>query len=513
MNEARWERLLAYLRRASSSQIVDSHERAQRLEVATELRRILKLASEGAPWLEPLVALASGPVPGRPHDLVLRLHTRWLERLASPETLGLALECFLDAEQDPVERFSSFVRAAAVERPALLAPPELLGNPDIGRDDPVLAMGSLFNFASAPEDLPVIRPAVFDLLEQTLGYEWTYRISIVEQYKRHLAFAEDVKNQLQEAGVPVRDMLDAQGLIQIAGLQADFWAARGQDLPPGDGGRTKPYLSICAIYRDEAPYLREWIEFHRLVGVERFFLYDNLSEDDHLEVLAPYLEDGTVTIQRWPVFDPQVPAYNDCLRWHRDDSRWIAFIDVDEFLFSPSGQPLPDVLADYEAWPGVAVAWAMFGTGGHRTRPPGLVIESYLRRVEQPDPIMNMKSVVDPLRVIRFLSAHHCGYPYLSAVDENHVPVERHTLIPRSFARLRLNHYHFKSEEEYVAKFERWRAIGRRRHIPTEQDLERVRKDEDENGVTDETILMYLPALREALVAHEQARPVATQQR
>ena len=25
-------------------------------------------------------------------------------------------------------------------------------------------------------------------------------------------------------------------------------------------------LSICAIYRDEAPYLREWVEFHRLVG-------------------------------------------------------------------------------------------------------------------------------------------------------------------------------------------------------------------------------------------------------
>ena len=34
------------------------------------------------------------------------------------------------------------------------------------------------------------------------------------------------------------------------------------------------YLSICAVYRDEGPYLREWIEFHRLVGVERFYLYD-----------------------------------------------------------------------------------------------------------------------------------------------------------------------------------------------------------------------------------------------
>jgi Glycosyltransferase family 92 len=314
--------------------------------------------------------------------------------------------------------------------------------------------------------------------------------------------------------------VDVQSLIQIAGLQVDFWSSNprgdprvmGRKPPSGDRGQARPYLSVCAIYRDEGPYLREWIEFHRLVGVERFFLYDNLSEDDHLDVLAPYLEDGTVTIQRWPVFDPQVPAYNDCLRWQRHATRWIAFIDVDEFLFSPTGRPLPEVLADYEAWPGVAVAWAGFGTGGHRTRPPGLVIENYLRRVEHEDRVMNMKSVVDPVRVIRFLSAHHCAYPYLSAVDENHVPVERHTLIPPSFARLRLNHYHFKSEEEYVAKFERWQAIGRRRKIPTAEDLERLRKDEDENAVTDETILMYLPALREALAAREQARPVATQQ-
>ena len=50
----------------------------------------------------------------------------------------------------------------------------------------------------------------------------------------------------------------------------------------------QPYLAACTIYRDAASYLAEWIEFHRLLGVERFFLYDNGSTDDHREVLAPY---------------------------------------------------------------------------------------------------------------------------------------------------------------------------------------------------------------------------------
>jgi hypothetical protein len=42
----------------------------------------------------------------------------------------------------------------------------------------------------------------------------------------------------------------------------------------------KHYLSICAIFKDEAPYLQEWIEFHRLLGVEKFYLYNNNSRDN-----------------------------------------------------------------------------------------------------------------------------------------------------------------------------------------------------------------------------------------
>src|SRR5919201_1450975 len=65
-------------------------------------------------------------------------------------------------------------------------------------------------------------------------------------------------------------------------------------------GAEKPYLSLCALYKDHADYLREWIEFHRLVGVERFFLYDNESSDDHEAVLAPYVERGIVEVHEWP---------------------------------------------------------------------------------------------------------------------------------------------------------------------------------------------------------------------
>ena len=37
-------------------------------------------------------------------------------------------------------------------------------------------------------------------------------------------------------------------------------------------------IAIVAIAKNEGPYLREWIEYHRLVGIKRFYLYDNESE-------------------------------------------------------------------------------------------------------------------------------------------------------------------------------------------------------------------------------------------
>ena len=127
-------------------------------------------------------------------------------------------------------------------------------------------------------------------------------------------------------------------------------------MPAERGGA---YLAACTIYRDDAAYLAEWIEFHRLMGVERFFLYDNGSTDDHEQVLAPYVAEGIVVVHQWPhaflghngrpraIFT----AFEDCCGRHAQDARWIAFLDVDEFLFSPTGASLPEVLQEYERVP------------------------------------------------------------------------------------------------------------------------------------------------------------------
>ena len=48
-------------------------------------------------------------------------------------------------------------------------------------------------------------------------------------------------------------------------------------------------LAIVAIAKNESDYIREWVAFHKAVGVDNIILFDNDSTDDTVEVLKPYI--------------------------------------------------------------------------------------------------------------------------------------------------------------------------------------------------------------------------------
>lgn len=170
------------------------------------------------------------------------------------------------------------------------------------------------------------------------------------------------------------------------------------------------YLSICAMFRDEAPYLEEWLAFHLDRGVEHFFLYDHGSSDGAAETLKAFVERGQITVHRWDIAEKiaaQKAAYDHCLSHYRDRSRWIAFIDLDEFLFSPQGA-LADRLRAYEEFAGVFAFWQCYGSSGHRHPPPGPVTDSYLHRARSTwRRNQRGKSIVDPRRAVQAIGPHH----------------------------------------------------------------------------------------------------------
>lgn len=137
-----------------------------------------------------------------------------------------------------------------------------------------------------------------------------------------------------------------------------------------DTSEKKPYtFSICAIFKDEASYLKEWIEYHLLVGVDHFFLYNIESTDDYLKTLAPYIKKEIVTLVNWYDWNQhreekayewtlgvQIPAYENALKLLASRTKWMIFLDIHEFLVSPIENKIPDLLNEYDAYSGVMLA-------------------------------------------------------------------------------------------------------------------------------------------------------------
>lgn len=267
------------------------------------------------------------------------------------------------------------------------------------------------------------------------------------------------------------------------------------------GTRPPIGLAVCSIFRDEAPYLAEWVSFHRLQGVERFYLYDNRSSDDWRSVLEPELSEGIVDVRDWPSVPGQRSAYEDCLERHRTDARWIAFIDIDEFLFSPTGRPLPEVLRGFDLHPGVVVSRRTYGTSGWVRPPEGLVTENYVWRGPDDSPADGwVKSIVQPRSAVGCWGAspHHFRLRG-TAVGEDRRPVRSATRAP-TVDLLRINHYYTRSAEEFRGKIAVPDAATGTLDVRSELPVDAVR---------DEILAQFAPELR-AMLSNRESRAAPT---
>lgn len=275
----------------------------------------------------------------------------------------------------------------------------------------------------------------------------------------------------------------------------------------------KNYLSICAIFRNEAIYLGEWIEFHYRIGVDHFYLYNDRSNDEYLAVLAPWIDKGIVTLKDWHG-KTQKSAYNDCIDRNKIDSKWIAFIDIDEFLFSPSGDNLKYVLAEYNDCVAIFVYWVLYGSSGHVKRPKGKVTMNYTKCMDYESALKDNfdhqwdaedmsnyvtgwaqdgKSIVNP-RFVREYNIHGPKFLWSGVLlNENRViPVLKNqgNSSTYSYSILRINHYWSKSIEDLKEKVDRGSVCNNKR---PKRNLSRwIEREKHLNVVEDKVIFNSL---------------------
>lgn len=212
---------------------------------------------------------------------------------------------------------------------------------------------------------------------------------------------------LNLACLPIRDRMKRDnlrvGAKKFGGI-IPYLNARKQvkRASANDNSKTFPqYLSALLIIKDEAPYTKEWLEFHIRAGIEKFYIYDNGSTDNIAEVLAPYIKSGIVEYIPFPGPQMQLPAYNHFVENYGNNTKWVAVFDVDEFITPISGGKIPDYLhklpddaAQY------TMRWRNFGSDGHDRTPAGSVVENYLHRFSDEAAQKQVKSIVNPRKIV-----------------------------------------------------------------------------------------------------------------
>ncbi len=261
-----------------------------------------------------------------------------------------------------------------------------------------------------------------------------------------------------------------------------------------EGRETFPYyFSIAAIIRDEGRYLREWIEYHQMVGAEKFYIYDNQSTDNTRQILKPYIDAGIVEYH-YVVGDGIQHAVNlFAARRAAHETKWLAVIDLDEFIMPMRDATVPQFLRQMN--PRIAqifIRWCLYGSSGHVARPRGLVTQNYKYRKHDNSDQAN-KMIVNPRMVVSCPSAHTFSVIGRS-VDETGRSVTPSPVIPGIPQDIiRINHYRCKSWADSQEKHIKGDATFGRDYVRyTRADFDRY----DTNDVRDDSMDKYADQLR-----------------
>ena len=105
-------------------------------------------------------------------------------------------------------------------------------------------------------------------------------------------------------------------------------------------------IALVVCVKNESPYIEEWLEYHSRIGVDKFYIYDNDSDDrsELQKILAPWIDQKIVEYVEFPGSIAQIPSYMDALEKHRFDCRYMGFIDADEFIVPKQNRELLDVI-------------------------------------------------------------------------------------------------------------------------------------------------------------------------
>lgn len=267
------------------------------------------------------------------------------------------------------------------------------------------------------------------------------------------------------------------GHVNEEELAAAYRPIPPRTLPEGSSGKV-----IVGCMKNEAPYILEWIAYHRAIGVDNFLIYTNDCTDGTAEILDRLQRMGLVQHRNndgWKGNSPQQSALNKALKEPLiREADWIIHIDVDEFINVRCGNgTLDDFLERVPEATNVAMTWRLFGHGGVTGMSEGFVIDQFEhcapRFCPKPHTAWGFKTMFRNMGAYAKLSCHRPNklaedlreqvrWVNGSGQDMTREAAEkgwRNSVKSIGYDLLQLNHYALRSAESFLIKRQRGRAL------------------------------------------------------
>ncbi|TDK42996.1 glycosyltransferase family 2 protein [Antarcticimicrobium luteum] len=285
-------------------------------------------------------------------------------------------------------------------------------------------------------------------------------------------------------------------------------------LPPRTLAEGSSGTVIVGCMKNEAPYIVEWVAYHRAIGVDNFLIYTNDCTDGTDEILGRLQQMGVLEHRindDWRGKSPQQHALNLSLKEPVvRNADWLMHIDVDEFVNVRCGNgTLPDFFGAVPQATNVAMTWRLFGHSGVTRLNDRFVIEQFDRCAPKycpkPHTVWGFKTLFRNIGAYQKLSCHRpnkladdkrdkvlwvngSGQDMTKEAIDNGWRSSKRSV---GYDLLQLNHYALRSAESFLIKRQRGRAL----HVDRSIGLNYwIRMDWDD--ARDLTIQRNLPRLR-----------------
>ena len=242
---------------------------------------------------------------------------------------------------------------------------------------------------------------------------------------------------------------------------------------------------IITAMRNEAPFILEWIAYHRHIGVTDFLIYSNDCDDGTDLMLDRLAALGLVTHERNHSGGKKPVQWRALTKAARHPvtaaADWIYVADVDEFLNIHAGDGrIADLLAACPTADGFAIPWRMFGNNGVDGFVDAPVRHQFTKAAPDalvwPWKAVQFKSLYRNSRRYDKLGVHQPGFGDGDTgggwVDGNGAPcpmgfgTAHLTTAPR-YGLAQINHYALGAMDSFLVKQER----GKPNHVSESFDL------------------------------------------